>query len=68
MAELLGLSPNSRDAAIFRNASLRTNSASTAGTPPPLSDIHKGSYGNMLRPVLVADLIAVLLVMIPIGS
>ncbi|KAL5188039.1 Non-specific lipid transfer protein GPI-anchored 1 [Glycine soja] len=61
--KLLGLSPNSADAAIFRNGSLKTNSASTVS-----EDIHKGSYGNMLRPVLVADLIAVLLVMIPIGS
>ncbi|TKY59901.1 Non-specific lipid transfer protein GPI-anchored 1 [Spatholobus suberectus] len=70
--KLLGLSPNSPDAAIFTNASLRTNSTSTVGTTTPVSENQKGSYGNMLRPALMSDLIAVvgtiLLVVISIGS
>ncbi|XP_020229846.1 non-specific lipid transfer protein GPI-anchored 1 [Cajanus cajan] len=70
--KLLGLSPNSPDAAIFRNASSRSNSSSTVGTTTTtatttaVSENQKASKGNMLRPALMSDLIAV--VMLSIAS
>ncbi|KAK6645968.1 hypothetical protein PHAVU_L002446 [Phaseolus vulgaris] len=70
--KLLGLSPNSPDAAIFRNGSLKINSSSTLGTAIPLSDTHKASFGTMLPPPLTpyvaALLCAILLLPIPFSS
>ncbi|XP_061336929.1 non-specific lipid transfer protein GPI-anchored 1-like [Gastrolobium bilobum] len=62
--KLLGLSPNSPDAAIFMNASLGTATASTVGTTTPNS---KDSFGSKLRPPLIAVAWSILLVMIPTG-
>ncbi|WVZ25423.1 hypothetical protein V8G54_003967 [Vigna mungo] len=59
--KLLGLSPNSPDAAIFRNGSLRVNSTSTLGTARPLSDTHEASFGSMLPPPLTPPRLAALL-------
>ncbi|XP_027921338.1 non-specific lipid transfer protein GPI-anchored 1-like isoform X2 [Vigna unguiculata] len=59
--ELLGLSPNSPDAAIFRNGTLRINSTSTLGTTRPVSDTHKASFGTMLPPPLAPPHLAALL-------
>ncbi|XP_027343268.1 non-specific lipid transfer protein GPI-anchored 1-like [Abrus precatorius] len=53
--KLLGLSPNSPDAAIFMNASLGTSPSSTL-----VSENHNGSNGSMLRPFLMPYLILAL--------
>ncbi|CAJ1938807.1 unnamed protein product [Sphenostylis stenocarpa] len=69
--KLLGLSPNSPDAAIFRNGSLGTNSTSTLGTATPLSDTHKPSFGTMLPSpltLLLAAVVSAVLLLIPISS
>ncbi|KAK7246997.1 hypothetical protein RIF29_41872 [Crotalaria pallida] len=64
--KLLGLSSSSPDAAIFTNASLG-NATTTATTSQSKND----SYGSMLRPPPMADLmvqaLAILLVVIPTG-
>ncbi|KAL2343464.1 hypothetical protein Fmac_004749 [Flemingia macrophylla] len=66
--KLLGLSPNSPDAAMFRNGSLSSNSSSSrvGGAPRSAvseSESQKASYGNMVRPAVMtmsdSDLIAV---------
>ncbi|RDX64939.1 Non-specific lipid transfer protein GPI-anchored 1, partial [Mucuna pruriens] len=61
--KLLGLSPNSPDAAIFRNGSLRSNTSSMVGTATAISEKEKGSYGNMLRPALAPVLWPILLLL-----
>ncbi|CAL0328021.1 unnamed protein product [Lupinus luteus] len=70
--KLLGLSPSSPDAAIFTNASKLTPTSSaqssTSTTTPQSKD---GSYGNMIKPSMITDIIvlalAFLLIAIPTG-
>ncbi|QHO36975.1 non-specific lipid transfer protein GPI-anchored 1 [Arachis hypogaea] len=74
--KLLGLSPSSPDAAIFKNASKATPAAPLSSQAPPLSSMPKSqsqndSYGVMLQPPMTMELImlamAIVLIAIPTG-
>ncbi|XP_057757851.1 non-specific lipid transfer protein GPI-anchored 1-like [Arachis stenosperma] len=75
--KLLGLSPSSPDAAIFKNASKATPAAPLSSQAPPLSSTppksqnQNDSYGVILRPPMTMELImlamAIVLIAIPTG-
>ncbi|XP_061338707.1 non-specific lipid transfer protein GPI-anchored 1-like [Gastrolobium bilobum] len=63
--KLLGLSPNSPDAAIFTNASKATPATAVPETSTPPSP--NGSYGSMLRPPMIAEVMAVALAIVVVA-
>ncbi|OIW14668.1 hypothetical protein TanjilG_33010 [Lupinus angustifolius] len=70
--KLLGLSPSSPDAAIFTNASkLTPTSSAQSSTSTPTTQSKDSSYGKMIKPSMIIDIIvlalAFLLIAIPTG-
>ncbi len=67
--KLLGLPPNSPDAAIFTNSSKVTPSASTETSPSTTQS--PNGYGSMLKPPMITDLVvlalAIVVIAIPTG-
>ncbi|KAJ1382066.1 Plant lipid transfer protein/Par allergen [Sesbania bispinosa] len=65
--KLLGLAPNSPDAAIFTNASKVTPTPAGKQTPStPLSQ-NAGSFGSMVRPCMIIDVMVMGLAIVLIG-
>lgn len=67
ITELLGLPPSSPDAAIFTNASKVTPPSSTGKQTSTAQQSENDSYGNMIRPPMIIDMMVVALAIVLIA-